>query len=102
MSKIPVVLWPSPLPTLWKRIATVMLFGLVMLLSTAPIAALIAPSTAAAPGRLVIELSKVGVIVSVAWAGPLSASEATPASSSDANPAPARLARSRTDRTPRS
>ena len=40
-----------------------MLFGEVMSDSTAVIAELIAPSIAAAPGRLVIELSKVALIV---------------------------------------
>jgi len=68
----------------------VILFGLVMFVVTAEIALLIAPSIAAAPGRLVIELSKVGMIVRVACAGPPSTSEAAPASSSDVRPPPVR------------
>jgi hypothetical protein len=62
-----------------KSIDTVILFGLVMLLVTAEIALLIAPSIAAAPGWLVIELSKVGSIVRVAYAGVKAPSRATTA-----------------------
>jgi hypothetical protein len=48
---------------LWKSMLTLILFGLATLVSTA----LIAPSTSAASGRLVIELSKVGVMVRGCW-----------------------------------
>jgi len=60
-----------------------MLFGLVMLLSTLEIAALIAPWLALSP-----EASKVGSIVRVAYAGPLSASEAAPPAAATPNPRP--------------